>query len=184
VFSLQRLRTIFLSRNNQQILTSCWIYISLSYHSCVCFMFYLSVCISECTFIWMLVAQQRLSREILRLNLFWKFNMLRFLVCKYVYIYIWFLQFAICKMYNDLQISLSIGVYAGIYIAQNYEVCHTFNKIKSCFYNWLIIFNTMELQFIMSVLSFSCVQYKILDTTSSTLLFLEANLFSFYRFHV
>lgn len=93
-------------------------------------------------------------------------------------------QFAICKMYNnDLQISLSIGVYAGIYIAQNYEVCHTFNKIKSCFYNRLIIFHTMKLQIIMLVLSFSCVQYKILDTTS-TLPFLEANLFSFYRFHV
>lgn len=84
---------------------------------------------------------------------------------------------AIFKIHNnDLQISLSIGVYAGIYIAQNYEVCHTSDKIKGCFYDWLLDLITMEYKYkLLSVLSSSCVWYKILDTIS-TLQYLEADL--------
>lgn len=60
--------------------------------------------------------------------------MLRFLVCKQLRIYMMIL--IVLKIHNnDLQISLSIGVYAGIYIAQNYEVCYIFDKIKSYSYN-------------------------------------------------
>jgi len=55
-------------------------------------------------------------------------NMLRFLVRKHMHTLV--ISKTIVCNFLDLQISLSIGVYAGIYIAQNYEV-RTSDKIRN-----------------------------------------------------